>query len=76
MFAGLFASAALFLVLNEGIHNWQSLWTAVAFVLFGSALWPRHLIAVWSMLSLPQPEPQASTAGGFVAVTSKVESDK
>lgn len=50
VFAGLFVAAALFLFLNEGVHNWQSLWTAAAFFLFGAALWPRP-IAVRSMLS-------------------------
>ncbi|WP_245475007.1 beta-(1-6) glucans synthase [Bradyrhizobium sp. Leo121] len=39
VFAGLFAAAAVFILLNEGIQNWQSLWTAAAFVLLGAALW-------------------------------------
>ncbi|MET3841636.1 glycosyl hydrolase family 17 protein [Bradyrhizobium sp. OAE829] len=100
VFAGLLAAAALFLVFNEGVHNWQSLWTAAAFVLFGAALWPPRFVAVWSahsnmpfvfrktlrkqelavqpvaVASLPPPKPQAATAGGFVAATSKVECDK
>jgi hypothetical protein len=49
-FAGLLAAAALFLLFNEGVHNWQSLWTAVAFLLFGAALWPPRFVAVWSAL--------------------------
>ena len=51
VFAGLLVSAALFLFLNEGVHNWQSLWTAAAFVLFGAALWPPRAVAVVSALS-------------------------
>ena len=46
VFAGLFAAAALFLFFNEGVHNWQSLWTAAAFVLFGAALWQPRAVAV------------------------------
>jgi hypothetical protein len=100
VFAGLLVAAALFLFFNEGVHNWQSLWTAAAFVLFGAALSPPRFVAVWSALpnlpfvfrktlrkqrlavqpvavaSLPPPKPQAATAGGFVAATSKVERDK
>jgi len=90
VFAGLLVAAALLLFLNEGVHNWQSLWTAAAFVMFGAALWPPHPIAVWSALSLrrqeravqpmavaslPQPASQAGAAGGLIAA-SKVECDK
>ena len=72
VFAGLLAAAALFLVFNEGVHNWQSLWTAAAFVLFGAALWrrmpcaldcrssyERSLLAVNCRL-LPPPKPPAA----------------
>ena len=50
VFAGLLVAAALFLLFNEGVHNWQSLWTAAAFLLFGAALWPPRFVAVWSAL--------------------------
>ncbi|MDI4239087.1 beta-(1-6) glucans synthase [Bradyrhizobium sp. Arg237L] len=39
VFAGLFAAAAVYLLLNEGFQNWQSLWTAAALFLLGAALW-------------------------------------
>jgi exo-beta-1,3-glucanase (GH17 family) len=39
VFAGLFAAAALHVLLSEGVQNWQSLWTAAAFFLLGTALW-------------------------------------
>jgi hypothetical protein len=39
-FACLFMLAALFILLNEGPRNWQSLWTVVDYVLLGAALWP------------------------------------
>ncbi len=51
VFAGLFAAAALFIFLNEGIHNWQSVWTAAAFFLFAAALWSPRSVAVWRVLS-------------------------
>ncbi|WP_454633285.1 glycoside hydrolase family 17 protein [Bradyrhizobium cenepequi] len=38
-FAGLFAVAALYILLHEGVQNWQSLWTSVALFLLGAALW-------------------------------------
>lgn len=77
VFAGLLVAAALFLVFNEGVHNWQSLWTAAAFLLLGAALWPPRSVAVLSaVVSLPQPAPQAGAAGGLIAATSKAECDK
>ncbi len=39
VFAGLFAAAALYIILNEGSHNWQSLWTCAAYLLLGITLW-------------------------------------
>jgi hypothetical protein len=51
VFAGLLGAAALFLVLNEGVHNWQSLWTAAAFAVFGAVLWPPRSVVVWRVLS-------------------------
>jgi DMSO reductase anchor subunit len=89
VFAGLLGAAALFLVLHEGVHNWQSLWTAAAFLLFGAALWSPRSVAAWrglsnlrndelavqpiAVASLPQPKPQAS---GFVVAASQIECDK
>ena len=39
VFAGLFAIAALYTVFNEGLDNWQSLWTCVAYAVLGVTLW-------------------------------------
>lgn len=50
VFAGLFAAAALYILLNEGIQNWQSLWTAAALFLLGAALWRSRPAAVLSGL--------------------------
>jgi exo-beta-1,3-glucanase (GH17 family) len=41
VFAGLFAAAALYIFLNEGSHNWQSLWTCATYLLLGITLWRR-----------------------------------
>ena len=38
MTAGLLALSAAYIVLNEGLANWQSLWLAAAFVAFALML--------------------------------------
>ena len=50
VFAGLFVAAALYIFLNEGARNWQSLWTSGAFFLFGTALWRSRSVAVLSRM--------------------------
>jgi exo-beta-1,3-glucanase (GH17 family) len=39
VFAPLFAIAALYTVFNEGLNNWQSLWTCALYFLLGITLW-------------------------------------
>ena len=39
VFAGLLVMAALFTVFNEGLNNWQSLWTSALYFLLGVTLW-------------------------------------
>ena len=39
VFAGLFAIAAVFVGINEGRDNWQSIWTCVMYLLFALTLW-------------------------------------
>jgi glucan 1,3-beta-glucosidase len=39
VFAPLFAMAGLYAVFNEGLNNWQSLWTCAAYFLLGITLW-------------------------------------
>jgi len=46
VFAGLFAAAALYIVFNEGLQNWQSLLTCAAYLALGTALWRPRTIAV------------------------------
>ena len=70
VFAGLLTAAALYIIFNEGIHNWQSLWTCAAYLVLGITLWrPRTvavaetaLIATTAVLgeigSAPQPQGQ------------------
>ena len=38
-FAGLFAMAAVFTLVNEGFNNWQSMWTCAVYLLLGLTLW-------------------------------------
>ena len=71
VFAGLFAAAALYIVFNEGFHNWQSLWTCAAYLVLGVTLWrPRTATVAETALSAatavlgevglaPQPQGQA-----------------
>jgi exo-beta-1,3-glucanase (GH17 family) len=46
VFAGLFALAALYIMFNEGFHNWQAMWTGAVYLLFGSALWQARTMTV------------------------------
>jgi exo-beta-1,3-glucanase (GH17 family) len=39
VFAPLFAIAGLYAVFNEGLNNWQSLWTCAMYFLLGITLW-------------------------------------
>jgi len=51
VFAGLFAAAALYIVLNEGSHNWQSLWTCAAYLMLGVTLCrPRTVVVAETAL--------------------------
>lgn len=38
-FAGLLACAAIYTAFNEGLENWQSLWTCALYFLLGVTLW-------------------------------------
>jgi exo-beta-1,3-glucanase (GH17 family) len=55
VFAGLFVVAALYMLFNEGFHNWQSLWTSAIYVLFGVTLWNVRSVAVVSALAPSLP---------------------
>jgi exo-beta-1,3-glucanase (GH17 family) len=46
VFAGLFALTVPYIVFNEGLHNWQSLWTCAAYLSLGVALWRPRIVAV------------------------------
>lgn len=39
MFAGVFLMAAIYVGINEGPANWQSLWTCAAYLLLAGTLW-------------------------------------
>jgi len=55
VFAGLFAVAALYMLFNEGFQNWQSLWIAVIYFLFGMTLWHVRSVAVVSAMAPALP---------------------
>ena len=46
VFTGLLAVVALYIIFNEGSHNWQAMWTGAAYLLLGSALWQARTMAV------------------------------
>lgn len=39
VFAGLLVIASVYTAFNEGIANWQSLWTCLIYVMLGITLW-------------------------------------
>ena len=39
VFAGLLAGSAVYIGVNEGRDNWQSLWTCAIYLLFAVTLW-------------------------------------
>lgn len=45
VFAGLLVIAAVYIMFNEGPHNWQSLWTCAAYVVLGTTLWRPRAVA-------------------------------
>ena len=46
VFAGLLAIAALYVTINEGPDNWQSLWTCAAYLALSTTLWRPRTVAV------------------------------
>ena len=46
VFACLLGAAALYAIFNEGLHNWQALWTAAVYFLLGTTLWRARSVAV------------------------------
>jgi exo-beta-1,3-glucanase (GH17 family) len=51
VFACLFVASALFIFFNEGIRNWQSLWTSAVFFLLGISLTPPRALLVVSTIA-------------------------
>jgi len=55
LFTGLFALAAIYIILNEGFDNWQAMWTGAVYFLLGSALWQARTVAVAEVTSTAAP---------------------
>jgi hypothetical protein len=75
-FATLLASAALYIVFNEGFANWQSLWLCAAYGLLSATLWRLQPGTVrWAALTvsgaaqalLPSRLQVAATGGAYTA---------
>ena len=45
------AAAALLILVNEGLENWQSLWTSAVYLLLGTTLWPARFAPIASWVS-------------------------
>jgi glucan 1,3-beta-glucosidase len=45
-FAGLFAAAAVYVVANEGIKNWQALWTCACFAALAFVMWQARVVQI------------------------------
>jgi glucan 1,3-beta-glucosidase len=46
VFAGLLAGSAIFVWFNEGIENWQSMWTCAIYVLLAVTLWRARAVQI------------------------------
>jgi exo-beta-1,3-glucanase (GH17 family) len=51
VFTALFALAAVYIVLNEGMENWQAMWTGAVYFLLCSALWRARTAAMTEVTS-------------------------
>ena len=51
VFACLFVASAVFIFVNEGVRNWQSIWTSATFLLLGLSLAPPRTLLVASTLA-------------------------
>ncbi|WP_024514060.1 glycosyl hydrolase family 17 protein [Bradyrhizobium sp. Tv2a-2] len=51
VFACLFVGSALYIFFNEGVRNWQSLWTSATFLLLGISLSPPRALLVVSAIA-------------------------
>jgi exo-beta-1,3-glucanase (GH17 family) len=52
VFACLLAGAALYTLFNEGIQNWQAVWTSAAYLLLGATLWQARTKEAGSLRSV------------------------
>jgi hypothetical protein len=80
-FAGLFAAAAIFALLNEGFDNWQSLWTCAAYLLLGITLWRARSVTVAETISsiptvVSDPSSSRRESGGAETERSRSHADK
>ena len=65
VFSGLFAIAALYIIFNEGSHNWQAIWTGSAYFLLSKTLWRPCTVAVAD--TALRNRPRARSGSGAIA---------
>lgn len=73
VFAALFAATALYATFNEGVDNWQALWTAAAYLLLGATLWQARCIAVAGITTIV---PADVSEVGLSRQSGRVQSDR
>ena len=73
VFAGLFGTAALYIIFNEGFHNWQSLWTCAAYLVLGITLWRPRTVAVTEPTELIAATELIATTAVLVEVGSAAQ---
>ncbi len=71
VFAGLLTLAALYILFNEGLRNWQSIWTSGIYVLLGATLWRARALPVAVMA--PMMMPAVAASAGLEPATNLVE---
>lgn len=70
VFAGLLTLAALYILFNEGLQNWQSIWTSAIYVLLGATLWRARALPVAVMAPIM---PVVAASAGLEPTTNLVE---
>jgi glucan 1,3-beta-glucosidase len=46
VFAGLLAMSAVYIVFNEGMNNWQAVWTCAIYAVFALTLWRARAVQI------------------------------
>jgi exo-beta-1,3-glucanase (GH17 family) len=74
IFAGLFGATAIYIIFYEGSRNWQALWTAAAYLLFGITLWQARGLSIAAKTStVPADVPEIDLSVKRVRASNPIE---